>query len=65
MGDLGKAIGDLMVFLASVAAFGVMAIASGIGLALWSIWLPIALWQAVLIMLGFGCTGVFLISRIK
>ncbi|TPK70214.1 hypothetical protein FJ930_19805 [Mesorhizobium sp. B2-4-15] len=65
MGDLGSAIGGMVVFLASVAAFGVMALLSGLGLALWSIWLPITLWQAIAIMAAFGCSGVFLISRIK
>ncbi|GAA2867584.1 hypothetical protein GGQ99_001273 [Aminobacter niigataensis] len=65
MEGLGQAIGGAILFLAYVAAFGVMALAAGIGLALWSIWLPITLWQAIAIMAAFGVFGLLLVSRIK
>ncbi|TJU85564.1 MAG: hypothetical protein E5Y10_24365 [Mesorhizobium sp.] len=61
MGDIGGA----FVMLAQVAAFGVMAMVAGLGLALWSIWLPITVWQAIPIMALFGCSGVYLVSRLK
>jgi hypothetical protein len=58
-------LGDAVLMLLCIAAFGVFALASGVGLALWSIWLPITVWQAVPIMTFFGACGAFLASRIK
>ena len=65
MEGLGNAIGGMVIMLAYIAAFGIMALAAGVGLALWSIWLPITLWQAISIMSAFGLFGAFLVSRIK
>ncbi|TGT76147.1 MULTISPECIES: hypothetical protein [unclassified Mesorhizobium] len=61
MGDIGGFVMTLMY----IAAFSVLALVAGAGLALGSIWLPITVWQASLIMAGFGCVGAFLVSRIK
>lgn len=59
MGDIGGA----FVLILRVAAFGVFALAFGVGLALWSIWLPITLWQAAIIMTIGGIGGAALVVR--
>lgn len=51
-------IGEAFFLIFCVAVFGVMALVAGVGLALWSIWLPITLIQAIIIMAVFGVCGV-------
>lgn len=55
--DLGKAVGGFFVVLMLAAAFGVFALAGGIGMALWSIWLPITVPQALVVIGLFGAFG--------
>lgn len=56
-------IGEALVVLLHIAAFSVMALIAGLGLAIMSIWIPITLWQAIAIMVGFGLFGNFLAGR--
>lgn len=59
MGDIGGA----FVLLVRIAAFGVMALSAGLGLALWSICLPIEVWHAAVIMGIFGVCGAVFVVR--
>lgn len=57
MESLGDAIGTMVRLLFTIAAFGAFAAVSSIGIALWSIWLPITVPQALTIMGVFGVSG--------